>query len=153
MLTLYGCPSSTKFALGNQNEYKIDTDLLGTWESEDKEMCEVSKVTLKKRDNYLYDITIDEEGEMFAMESKTYVGWITKIDGLDFLCLKGNEAGENLVYHIEKNGKKKLSTIDVTVTDVNTTSEVSTEAYRKDVKTNYKDNIPYIDEVYVYNKK
>ncbi|TND07613.1 MAG: hypothetical protein FD123_3165 [Bacteroidetes bacterium] len=134
---LMACPVSTSYPLGKKDVEKIDKNLLGTWKNDITD-SEVIKATVKKADEYTYDIVVDEKGSMFMAENTNFKGWLTKIEDKTFLVLQ--EVGEDgktkiifYVYHvnIEKN---KLTTHDITLKVGGTDSVTSIEAYRDEVK-------------------
>lgn len=139
LLTLYGCPDATKFSLGKQSEHKIDTDLVGTWQcTEVKDSCGVYRATIKKQTDYLYNVKVDEWGEMWSYaEASEYTGWITKVGDMTFLCLDGTDSDELYALCIEKNGKKQFSIFDVPNDDYITGGTESTQAFRDDVTKFY----------------
>ncbi len=131
LLTFYGCPVSSSYPLGKQGEYKIDPNLLGTWITEQVDH-EVSKVIITKKDDFTYNIKVMEKGDMFMAETDNFTGWTTKLEDQTFLCLKESETGY-YVYKIDKEGKNKMITHDISLKVKGTDAITSIEEYRKEV--------------------
>jgi hypothetical protein len=134
------CPVSSDYPLGEKNTEKIDPQLIGTW-TNDSTTHEATKVTIKKIDDYTYDLHVDETGESFMADYYTYHAWLTTLKGKRFMVLQAmngeTETDEYYVYNIDLNSNK-LITHNITLKVNGTDAITSIEAYREEVSASMK---------------
>ena len=110
LLSFYGCPSGFKATLGNPGEEKIERKLLGKW-STTHENTAVEACTITQKDENFYNVQVTKTNDLlYGLDTDTFIGWITKFDGVTFLCLK--EESDDSYYHYN-------------ITDLTTTGMVS----------------------------
>lgn len=137
-ITFYGCPVGSSYPLGKPGTEKIDKALIGTWEAVgDPAELAVVKVSIKKKDNYSYNVDVLETGETYSADDQNFIGWITELDGKTFLYVQGRNNSSYYLYHYEiKSGK--LVSHDVGLLVGGKDAITSTEAYRKEVSESLK---------------
>lgn len=128
-----GCPVGLDYAIGEPGSEKIDQGLVGKWLSENSG-AEVLSVDIAKKDDHSYKVTVLERGEMYALETDNLTGWVTTVNGGNFLYLKPD--GEDKFYHYQyRFDGKDLVTNDVSLLDGGIDAVTSTETLRKQVAT------------------
>lgn len=134
---LAGCPVSSKFPLGKSHEYKIDKRLLGNWTCSSEDV-EVNKISFMQKDEYTYTVKVDERGGMYASDTDDFNGWITKLEGKEFLVLQeiinGEPVEQYFVYSLTKIENDQIQTNDISLKVNGTEAIISIEAYRAEVK-------------------
>jgi hypothetical protein len=134
------CPVSSHYPLGEKNTEKIDPKLLGVWVNDSTE-AEATRVTIKKLDDYTYNLTVDEQGESFLSGYTTFHGWLTTVGGKRFLVLEARDGGagtaEFYTYYVEVKGNEMRSH-DITLKVGGTDAIKSIETYREEVAASMK---------------
>lgn len=133
LLMSTGCPVGIDYPLGYPGTEKIEKKLIGTWYN-DKEDHEMKRIRIGKWDNYSYRIEVLEVGSMYSVEDQNFRGWITKIGGKTFLYAKPDNSEEYYLYCYAMDGKKKMSSWDVSLLVGGVDAVTSTEAFREEVK-------------------
>jgi hypothetical protein len=149
--TFYGCPVGIDYPLGKPGKEKINKDLLGTWVNSEEDP-EVKKASIKKKDDYSYDVLVLERGSMYSLESDKLTGWITEVEGKTFLYLK--EEGQTQYYHymLPVIDKKSMTTCDVSLLDGGVDSVKSSETLRKQVVNSMK-KAEFCTETIIWTKE
>lgn len=131
-----GCPIGNEYPLGNPGEEKIDKELVGTWAAEDSD-AEVAKVKIEKKDANSFTVTVLERGELFALETDNFTGYVTELGDAQFVYFKpeGEEKFYHYQYHFEGS---QLITNDISLLDGGVDAVTSTESYRRQVLTSMK---------------
>lgn len=135
--TFYGCPVGINYPLGTPGKEKINKELIGTWVNS-AEDPEVKKVSIKKKDDYSYDVLVLERGSMYALETDKLTGWVTEVEGKTFLFFKPENEETYYHYMIKSSDKKSMVTCDVSLLDGGTDAVTSTETFRTQVVTSMK---------------
>lgn len=127
-----GCPVGVNFPPGDPGTEKIDKKLLGTWFN-NAEDPEVKKVKISKADNYSYDVEVLEKGSLFAPETEFFKGYITKIEGKDFVYfLENRDSGQYYLYGYTFENDA-LKTYDVALKVGGIDAVTSTAAFREEI--------------------
>ncbi len=141
LFILAGCPVSSTYPLGKPGEVAMDKSLIGSWSTKNED-AEVRKFTLKSATKKnIYNVHVEETGEMFAADGEDFLGWFTKIEGSKFFVLQqivdGSAKETYYVYHItcEKN---KMITHDIALKVNGVDAITSINAYREEVKKSMK---------------
>jgi hypothetical protein len=136
LCTFYGCPIGLDYSLGVTGTENIDVALLGTWTCETSE-AEVIQVKFAKKNDYVYNVTVLERGEMYSLGTDKLDGWVTSLNGATFLFLKPDDEEKyyHYVYRIEN---KKLIVSDVSLLDGGVDAVTSTESLRSQVERSMK---------------
>ncbi len=137
IMTFYGCPVGIEYPLGKPGTEKIDKALIGTWTNKEEDP-EVKKVSIKKRDDYSYDVAVLERGTMYSLETDNLVGWVTVIDGKTFFYVKEEKDGQYYHYMLPSINKTSMTTCDVSLLDGGMDSVKSTESLYKQVLSSMK---------------
>lgn len=135
--TFYGCPVGIDYPLGNPGKENINKEFLGTWVNS-AEDPEVKKVSIKKKDDYSYDVLVLERGSMYALETDILTGWLTDVEGKTFLFFKPENEEKYYHYMIKEKDKATMVTCDVSLLDGGVDAVTSTEAFRKQIVTSMK---------------
>ena len=137
LLMFTGCPVGVNYPPGTPGTEKIDKKLLGTW-SNNEEDPEVRKVTISKADEYTYNVEVMEKGSLFTPETDFFKGFITKIEGKEFVYfLENKDSGQYYLYSY-KFEEGALKTYDVGLKVGGIDAVTSTEAFRKEIKASLK---------------
>lgn len=130
---LYACPIGLEYSLGIPGSEKIDTKLIGTWKVNGETDAEVIELTIAKRDNMSYNVTVLEAGEMYSLTTKKLTGWVTKVDGETFLYVKPEDEEKYYHYHYSFDDKNTMRIFDVSLLDGGVDAITSTESMRTQV--------------------
>lgn len=150
-ITFYGCPVGSEYPLGKPGTEKIDKALIGTWKAEGN-MADltISKVKIKKKNDYSYSVEILEPGDAYMEEIYNYTGYVTELDGRKFVYFLAEGSTSYYLYHYEVRGSQVI-THDVGLLVGGKDAVTSTEAYRKEVSESLKKPDCLSEEI-VYNK-
>lgn len=129
-LMFMGCPYESKIPLDAAEKSKPDKALLGTWEE-------------KSSDDYVWSCQMD--GNQYRFEKRStedkdedptvYIGWLTEINGAQFLNVYEREYSSDHKYMIYRMEKKGTDRIRFKAMTDNVTEEFSTsEEFRSFVK-------------------
>lgn len=129
---LIGCPVGLDFPAEIMGKNPIDTRLLGTWETDTKDI-EITKVELSDNGNNTYAIEILTRGEMYTLETDHLVGWITRIGDYDILVAQPDNEKKyyHYTYSFDKNGNLVIADVSLKVGGVDAVT--STEALRAEI--------------------
>lgn len=136
-----GCPYESKLPLDSADKAKVDKDLQGKWEEKDSEdyswKCEI--------EGNQYRIT-KKSLEDAEAEPTVYVGWLSDVNGTQFLNIYEQDYDSEksyMLYRMEKKGEDRVKFRAVTdnITEEFTTSE--------ELKSFVKKNM---DLTFFYNK-
>jgi hypothetical protein len=132
LLLATGCPIGLDYPLGDIGQEKIDKELIGTWVNSSSE-AEVQRVTIDKGDENSYAITVQERGEMYALETDQLTGWVTSVKGRNFVFFRpeGEEKYYHYCYWFE--GTSTLHTCDVALLDGGVDAVTDTKSLREQV--------------------
>jgi hypothetical protein len=133
VLVFYGCPIGLDYSLGSPGAEKIDPALLGTWKIDETMDGEVLKLKISKGDATSYKVEVLERGEMYSLSTDDLTGWVTKVNGENFLYVKPSDEEKFYHYHYEVTGKK-LVIHDVALLDGGVDAISSTETLRSQVE-------------------
>lgn len=133
-ILLMGCPISTSYPLGTSGEQKIDERLLGTWKN-DSSGVEVKKAIVRRNNSNEYIIRVVEKGPRYEVDGMKYKGWLTTINGHQFLVLQAMKVFRPTyyAYHITL-GDGTVTTQEISLLVEGKAAVTSTEAYRKEVE-------------------
>jgi hypothetical protein len=134
-----GCPIGISYPLCNEDQVlKVDNRLLGTWQSV-SDSAEILLVKISKEDDITYSIEVLEQGENYMVESTSFYGWATALDGHTFLFSQGlnTENADYYTYHYAFEGKK-LVIQDVSLLVGGVDAVTSTAAFRQEVSASLK---------------
>ncbi len=138
VLVSTGCPVGIPHPLGKPGTEKIDLRLIGTWTAQ-TDSVEVLKMEVSKSDDYTYHIEVLEQGEMFAVESNDFKGWVTKLDGKNFFCAIETDPAEEQYYHYHYSFEgATLVLYDISLLVGGMDAVTSTEAYREELSASLK---------------
>ncbi len=153
LMLLTACPIGLDYAPGKVGTEAVDTRLEGTWVLDPSTPDhEVTKVTFKKQNKFAYMVTVEERGEMYAMETDEYFMYQTVIDGLNVMYLKPSNEDKYYLYQFELDGKQ-LIVGDISLLDGGTDALTSTESLRQQIATSKSmEEFKSIGK-YVFNKK
>jgi hypothetical protein len=131
VLLMTGCPIGLDYSLGTPGTEKIDKALLGTWVNKGSE-AEVMRMKIAKGDEFSYDVTVLERGEMYSLDTDNLKAWVTTVEEKNFLYLKPE--GEEKFYHYcyWMDGGTLIST-DLALLDGGVDAVSSTETLRSQV--------------------
>jgi hypothetical protein len=137
LIFLYGCPVSMDFPADYPGTQKIDKALIGTWTCVMDSCSDLQVVTVKKKTDYSYDIEVVEKGDSYFVDDLFFEGFVTRIDGKNFLYAKGESTAGYFLYHYEVDGKS-LSLFDVSLIEGGKDAVTSTEAFRAEISASLK---------------
>lgn len=136
---LTACPVGLKNSLGEPGTEKIDQDLIGTWECDNKD-SEISKIQFLARDEYSLSAKIIEQGNSFSSEDLEFIVYQTELEGQLFIFFKGTSETPYYHYHYKKEGDK-IVFHDVSLLVGGVDAVTSTKAMREEVRQSM-----YMDE-------
>ncbi|MGB3007728.1 MAG: hypothetical protein WBC06_14520 [Chitinophagaceae bacterium] len=138
-----GCPVSSSYPLAESSSaLPFDKNLTGTWEN-NKEDAEVKKIKIEKgSEANTYNVKVQETGELYAAETKNFIGWQVALKGKKFLVLM--ETGENAskdmpyyVYALSLN-RNLLTTYEISLLENGTDAITSIKNYQDEVISSMK---------------
>jgi hypothetical protein len=132
-----GCPVEIGYPLGTPGKEKINKDLIGNWIAV-VDSADMLAVTVARADDYSYDIEVTESGENYMAGATSFTGWITTVDGQQFLYAKAVDAETYFTYHYYFKDKKTLVIEDISLLVGGTDAVTSTLSYRKEVSDSMK---------------
>jgi len=145
MLLLTACPVGTNYPLGNPGTEKIDNNLIGTWENSEADP-EAKKVSIKRADNFSYDIEVFDPGSQYTLTSTTLKGWVTPLEGKQFVYIRA-ENEETFYLYCYKIQGNVLTTWDVGLLVGGIDAVTSTQAFRDEVAASLKKMECLTDEI------
>jgi len=153
LFLLTACPIGLDYAPGKVGTEAVDSRFEGTWTIDPSTPDhEVVKVTFKKQNKFAYAVTVEERGEMYAMETDDYFMYQTTVDGLNIMYLKPSNEEKYYMYQFEFDGKQ-LVVGDISLLDGGVDALTSTESLREQIKTSKPMEEFKNIEKYVFNKK
>lgn len=129
---LIGCPVGLIFPADIIGKNPIDSRLLGTWETDNKDI-EITKVKLSDNGNNTYSIEILTRGEMYSLETDHMVGWITRIGGYDILIAQpdNDQKYYHYMFRFDTDGNLVIADVPLIVDGVD--GITSTESLRAEI--------------------
>lgn len=148
-LMLCGCPSATKYPLGNVGTVPIDKNLLGIWETSDD--YDVQKIEFIENDPYSYFIKIltytdDYYGDTY------YIGYLTNIGTQKYLYARAlGSGGDEVNYYCFQISltKNTLTSREVNIAD---TTISPTEELRDYFATHYYTDSYFLSSITLWVK-
>jgi hypothetical protein len=135
--TFYGCPVGLDYPIEAPGNEKIDEKLLGTWKNNNPDE-EIIRVKISKKDNHSYNVQVLEKGEMYALESDNFIGWICSLQGKKFLYFKPDNEDKYYHYFIKELKDNKMISCDLALLDGGKDAVTSTESLQKEVISSMK---------------
>jgi hypothetical protein len=136
LLFLSGCPIGTDYPLGEPGTEVIDKDLLGSWATDTGKA--VVAVTITERNATSYHVNVSKKGEYYALESTTFIGYVTQLDGYSFLYMEDIALSQYFLYQYQHEAPGRVMTHDVGLLAGGTDAVTSTASYREEVSTSLK---------------
>lgn len=148
LLMFTGCPVDTAYTLNTPGSERIDSKLIGTWQTSIADAT-VSKVEVKKADATSYTVKMLEVGELYTATGKDYTGYIAHFEGQNFIYFK---SVDNMYYlqHYRFDGSN-LIVSDVSLKVGGTDACTSNETYQQEVRASMKLG-DYLSEPTTYTK-
>jgi hypothetical protein len=139
ILLIMGCPVNTAFPIAEPGTEKIDKALIGTWlNAEADSLSDVISVSISKKDQVSYDVEVLENGPMYMVESTSFEGFVTKLEGETFFYVRPvGKDSEYYLYHYRFEDNL-LKTYDVGLKVGGIDSVTSIEAFRAEVTASMK---------------
>jgi hypothetical protein len=134
---IYGCPVGMNFPPDEPGTQKIDNALIGTWTCIMDSCSDLKVVKVEKKDDVSYSIEVQETGNDYLTDDKRFKGYVTKIDGKNFIYALGETSGEYYTYYYEVSGKS-LSLFDVSLLVGGKDAVTSIEAFRAEISASLK---------------
>lgn len=142
LFLLTACPIGLDYAPGKEGTEKVNSDLEGTWKYQGAgggADAEVLSVTFKKKDKYSFLVTVLEVGEMYSIETKEFIGYETKIEGLNILYFKPTSGTDQKYYLYQYTLSKGEFTIaDISLKVGGVDAVTSTDALRTEIAASMK---------------
>jgi hypothetical protein len=137
LLVVTGCPVGLDYSLGKPGSEKIDKRLVGTWVPESND-AEVRKVKISKKDDTSYKVEVIERGEMYALETDNFTGWVTELNGATFFFVQPDNEEKFYHYQYKMGDNGQMTTNDVSLLDGGVDAVTSTESLREQVESSMK---------------
>jgi len=104
ILFIYGCPVGVDYAPDTPGSKPIDKRLIGTWTCVSGSCDDIQVVEVKRENNTAYAIRVLEKGSSYMTNDVAFQGWVTQIDGTDFLYARGDSSSQyyNYTYKFDK---------------------------------------------------
>jgi hypothetical protein len=132
MILITGCPVGSNYPLGYPGTEKMDERLLGVWENNESDP-EVKKIIISLADEFSYDVQIVEKGSMYEPAGNKLKGWVTPLNGLNFVYFKPVDEFKYYLYCYEIVNEEKIFTYNVGLKSGGKDAVTSTESYRAEV--------------------
>ena len=139
LFLMMGCPVSTSYPIADPGTEKIDNRLIGNWlNTESDSLSDVIKVSITKKNQVSYEVTVLEKGTMYLVDTTVFEGFVTSLDGLSFFYLRPvGKSNEYYLYSYKFEGKT-LKTYDVGLKEGGIDAVTSTAAFQAEVSASLK---------------
>lgn len=136
LLFLFGCPIGMKYSPGTPGTEKIDSKLLGTWETQ-AEDPEFKKAVITKKDDYSLSVSVSGTGSSYIPKLTEFTGWTTQVDNQRIVYILDTNDDEYYMYGYvyQDNG---LMLYDVALLDGGVDAVTSTETFRSQISASLK---------------
>lgn len=137
VLFIYGCPVGVDYAPDTPGSKPIDKRLIGTWTCVSGSCDDIKVVEVKKEDKTSYSIKVLEKGTSYMTNDVNFKGWVTQIDGIDFLYAQGDSSSQyyNYTYSFKND---RLILYDARFLEGGMDAVTSSEALRTEISASLK---------------
>lgn len=136
LLLFTGCPVATKYTLSTPGSEKIDAKLIGTWQTLTTD-APVLKIKVERADNYSYNVTVIDKGDLYTVDETQFKGYIANFEGNTFFYLFDDVTGDYFLQHYRFDGRQVVVS-DVSLKVGGVDACTSNETYRAEVKASMK---------------
>ena len=134
---IYGCPVDMDYPPDEPGSKPIDETLLGNWKCVSDTCDDLQNITVERNDDNSYYIYVSASGENYMADDIEFTGYITQIDGKNFIYAEGQTSYTYFTYNYILSGNT-LTLFDVGLLEGGKDSVTSIGSFRSEISASLK---------------